>query len=101
MIKTYDIRITEEAMSDEKALFRYICETVHAPLTAQRYIAGLKRTILQLEYSAGAHPVDQDLSKVLGLKVHRINYKQVAIIYTIDESVVYIHHIIPQKMVIL
>ena len=99
-MKTYDIRITEEAMQDEKILFHHICEKVHAPLTAQRYITGLRKTILQLEYSAGAHPVDKDLSKVLGMKVYRVYYKQVAIIYTIEGNLVYIHHLIPQKMVI-
>lgn len=99
-MKTYDIRFTEQGMQDEKILFYHICEKVHAPLTAQRYISGLRKAILQLEYSAGVHPVDEDLSKVLGLKVYRIYYKQVAIIYTIEENLVYIHHIIPQKMVI-
>ena len=70
-MKTYDIRFTEQGMQDEKILFYHICEKVHAPLTAQRYISGLRKAILQLEYSAGVHPIDEDLSKVLGLKERR------------------------------
>ena len=99
-MRTYNISITEEAMQEEQALFRYLCEEVHAPLTAKRYIAGLRAAIKKLERTAGSLAVDWKLTRQVGFTVRRTNYKNVAIVYSIEENNVYIHHIIPQKMVI-
>ena len=98
-MKKYVVRLTEEAKQDRKSLAHFIKEEVHAPLTAKLYMQGLKEEILRLEQSAGALAVDEDLSRQLGTEVRQTHYKNMAIIFSVEE-VVYIHHIIPQKMVI-
>jgi hypothetical protein len=38
---------------------------------------------------------DSDFGKIYGANVKRINYKKMAILFTVFENVVYIHRIIP------
>ena len=99
-MKKYNIKLTEQAKQERKSLARFIKDEVHAPLTAKRYMLGLENEIKKLENSAGALAVDEDLSRQLRMEVRRANYKNMAIIYTIEEDTVYVHHIIPQKMVV-
>jgi len=99
-MKKYDVKLTEQAKQDRKSLARFIREEAHAPLTAKRYMLGLKEEIKKLENSAGALAVDEDLSRRFGIEVRRTNYKNVAVIYSVDGETAYVHRIIPQKMVI-
>ena len=99
-MKKYDVKLTEQAIQDRKSLARFIREEAHAPLTAKRYMLGLKEKIKKLENSAGALAVDEDLSRRFGIEVRRTNYKNVAVIYSVDGETAYVHRIIPQKMVI-
>ncbi len=99
-MRKYDIKLTEEAKQNRKSLARFIKEEVQAPLTAKRYMLGLEEEIKKLENSAGSLAVDEELSRQIGIEVRQTHYKKVAIIYSIEDDMVYIHHIIPQKMVI-
>ena len=99
-MKKYNIKLTEEAKQERKSLAYFIKEEVHAPLTAKRYMLDLEKEIKKLENSAGALAVDEDLSRQLGIEVRRTNYKNMAIIFSVDEENAYVHHIIPQKMVV-
>ena len=100
-MRKYDVMLTEEAKQDRKSLARFIKEEVHAPLTAKRYMLGLEEEIKKLESSAGSLAVDEELSRQIGMEVKRTNYKNMAIIYSVEGEKVYVHHIIPQKMVVL
>ena len=93
--------LTEEAKQDRKSLARFIKEEVHAPLTAKRYMLGLEEEIKKLENSAGSLAVDEELSRQIGMEVKRTHYKNVAIIFSVEGEKAYVHHIIPQKMVVL
>jgi len=99
-MKKYTVKLTEEAKQERKSLARFIKEEVHAPLTAKRYLLGLEEEIKKLEYSAGSLAVDEDLSRQFGIEVRRTNYKNMAIIFSVEEETAYVHHIIPQKMVV-
>ena len=99
-MKKYDVKLTEQAKQDRKSLARFIREEAHAPLAAKRYMLGLKEEIKKLENSAGALAVDEDLSRRFGIEVRRTNYKNVAVIYSVDGETAYVHRIIPQKMMI-
>lgn len=99
-MKKYSVKVTEEAKRDRKSLARFIREEVHAPLTAKMYMQGLKKEIMRLENIAGALAVDENLSRQFGMEVHRTNYKNVTIIYSVEEETTYVHRIIPQNMVI-
>ena len=100
-MRKYDVMLTEEAKQDRKSLARFIKEEVHAPLTAKRYMFGLEEEIKNLENSAGSLAVDEELSRQLGIEVRRTNYKNMAIIFSVEGEKAYVHHIIPQKMVVL
>ncbi len=100
-MKKYEVRLTEDAKQDRKSLARFIKEEAKAPLTAKRYMLGLEEEIKKLEYSAGSLAVDEELSHLMGMEVRRTTYKNMAIIYSVDGDDAYVHHIIPQKMVIL
>ena len=100
-MRKYDVMLTEEAKQDRKSLARFIKEEVHAPLTAKRYMLGLEEEIKKLENSAGSLAVDEELSRQIGMEVKRTHYKNMAIIYSVEGEKVYVHHIIPQKMVVL
>ena len=100
-MRKYDVMLTEEAKQDRKSLARFIKEEVHAPLTAKRYMFGLEEEIKKLENSAGSLAVNEELSRQIGIEVRRTNYKNMAIIFSVEGEKVYVHHIIPQKMVVL
>lgn len=95
------MKLTEEAKQDRKSLARFIKEEVHAPLTAKRYMLGLEEEIKKLESSAGSLAVDEELSRQIGMEVKRTHYKNMAIIFSVEGEKAYVHHIIPQKMVVL
>lgn len=99
-MRKYIVKLTEEAIQERKSLARFIKEEVHAPLTAKRYMLGLEEEIKKLENSAGSLAVDEELSRQLGMEVRRANYKNMAIILSVEEETAYVHHIIPQKMVV-
>ena len=100
-MRKYEVKLTEEAKQDRKSLARFIKEEVHAPLTAKRYMLGLEEEIKKLENSAGSLAVDEELSRQIGMEVKRTHYKNMAIIFSVEGEKVYVHHIIPQKMVVL
>lgn len=100
-MRKYDVMLTEEAKQDRKSLVRFIKEEVHAPLTAKRYMLGLEEEIKKLENSAGLLAVDEELSRQIGMEVKRTHYKNMAIIFSVEGEKAYVHHIIPQKMVVL
>ena len=99
-MRKYEVKLTEEARQDRKSLARFIREEAKAPLTAKRYMLGLEEEIKKLEYSAGSLAVDEELSRQFGIEVRRTTYKNMAIIYSVESDKAYVHHIIPQKMVI-
>ena len=100
-MRKYEVKLTEEAKQDRKSLARFIKEEVHAPLTAKRYMLGLEEEIKKLENSAGSLAVDENLSRRFGIEVRRTNYKNVTVIYSVEGQTAYVHHIIPQKMVVV
>ena len=99
-MKKYVVRLTEEAKQDRKSLAHFIKEEVHAPQTAKSYMLGLKEEIRRLETCAGSIAVDEDLSRQLGIEVRRTKYKNMAIIFSVEDEMAYVHHIVPQRMII-
>ena len=45
--------------------------------------------------------VDDELSRQIGMEAKRTHYKNMAIIFSVEGEKAYVHHIIPQKMVVL
>ena len=95
-MKNYSVRISDNAFSDVENLKFIIAEKYKSPLTAKRYIQGVIDHINSLSVSADSYPISalKSLSKY-GKSVRRINYKKMAIIYTIHKNLVLIQRIIP------
>ena len=99
-MKKYEVKYTTQSVEDMDSVFRYIAEESQAPLTAKRYMEGIKKEADRLKVSAAVIAVDEELSRQMGMEVKRTHYKNVSIIFSVEGNIAYIHHIVPQKMII-
>lgn len=96
----YRIVYSPEANNDIVELTNVITYDYSAPLTAFRYVQGLKETIELLTKFPKSYPLQTRTSlSRYGQNVRRINYKRMAIIYTVHGNIVYIHRIIPASII--
>jgi len=98
MIK-YHIELSDEALEDIENLENVIIYKFKAPLTAVKYLTELRDEIKLLSHTADALPFysQPNLIEKCGLYTKRINYKEVAVIFAIFDTTVYIHCINHQK----
>ena len=96
----FAILLTTEAKDDLQALRKAIEETYQAPITAKRYVTDLGTKMQWLANGADYFPIVPELSYQYGYDVRRLNFKKMAILYTIEGNNVYILRIIPQSLVI-
>ena len=94
------IEYLEQAKEDIELLNDYIENQCHAPLTALRYIEGLRGRIQWLRNNADLFPIVPELSLLMGYPIRRLNYEKMAVLYSIEDDIVNIHRIMPQSMII-
>ena len=95
-----EVKMTDAALYDLFELDYIIRQVYQAPLTAKRYISGLKAQIQKLSFTADLKVVQLSLSEEYGKEIRRENYKEMAILFSIEnDEKVYVHRIISQKMV--
>ena len=99
-MRHFEISLTSKALSDVDKLRFAIVFKYRAPLTAKRYLKGLNDLIQSLKIGADSIKVDEELSKQYRLDIRRVNYKEMAILYSVEGNIVYIHRIMPQSMII-
>jgi plasmid stabilization system protein ParE len=94
-MNSYLIKYSSTELRDIDELFHVIANQYKAPLSAFKYVQGLKDTISQLKRHPDALQLNHHKSfEKYGPTVRRINYKRMAIIYDISENAVYIHRIL-------
>lgn len=99
-MKKFKIVYSKEAVSDLQKLSDVIMYKYKAPLTAVRYLDGLQKEIKRLSHTADPLPYSsRPALRKYGQNTKRINYKQMAIIFAIYGSIVYIHRIIPANAI--
>lgn len=99
-MKKYHIEYAEVAEKDIDTLFNVIVYDYKAPLTAFRYVEGLIDTINELSRTGDIYTNCTTISvEKYGQNLKRINYKKMAIFYSIYEEIVYIHRIVPSSIV--
>ena len=100
-MKQYTVVILPTAANDIESLGNVIKYDYKAPLTAFKYVQGLLDVIKSLKYSAGIFSVQPhpSLTDAYGTFVRRVNYKKMAILYTIHTDTVYILRVIPQSTI--
>ena len=99
-MKRFEIFLSGKAQSDVDKLRFAIVFKFRAPLTAKRYLNGLNKKMRSLEIGADAIQVDEELSKQSGFDIRRTYYKEMTILYTIEDVNVYIVRIMPQSLII-
>ena len=52
-----------------------------------------------LSVGADAIQIDDELSAQYGIEIRRVNYKEMAILYSIEDNMVYVHRIMPQSLI--
>jgi len=93
---TYTIEYSKQAEIDIEKLYNIIATEYKAPHTAFRYVQGLIDTINSLKHHADVYAFyNSNFVKQYGNNVKRVNYKKMAVLFTIFQKTVYIHRIIP------
>ena len=101
-MKKYKIVYSNDAVNDLENLSNVIMYKYKAPLTAVRYLNGLQKEIKRLSVIADALPYQlREPFLKYGQNTKRINYKEMAIIFAIYGSIVYIHRIIPASTIVI
>lgn len=99
-MKQFQIVVSEEAKSDIDNLFNFIVTEYKSELTANRYINGLENRIQSLSQSADIYQIQTSpYFTKFGDNIRRINYKKMAIIYSIYGHYVYIHQIVASSLI--
>ena len=81
-----NIYYSKLAEKDIDGLFDFIVKEYKSPLTAARYIQGIYDEISKLSTQARIHKVETgSFYRQFGFAVRRINYKKMAIIYSVIE----------------
>lgn len=94
-MKTYKVRFSKTARDDMRVLFDYIVLTYKSYNTANSYQQGLLLVINGLKKHAEVfHTMKGKYVILYGSNVRRINYKKMAIIYTVHGNTVLIRRVL-------
>jgi len=100
-MKKYRIIVENEAQGDLYEYVHFIHSEYKMPLTAVRHLAGIRKEIKKLETDAEIYAVCSNCSlQKYGNNVRRVDFKRMAIIYTVNENVVSVKKILPASMII-
>ena len=99
MMTRREVKMTDSALYDLFDLDYAIRQEFQAPLTAGRYLTDLKKQIKSLSRIAELRVVQPALSLEYGFDIRRLNFKKMAILYSIEENIVIVHRIIPQNLI--
>ncbi|MDR3266522.1 MAG: type II toxin-antitoxin system RelE/ParE family toxin [Tannerella sp.] len=94
-MKNFNIAISEEAFADAAKLAHYIKYDLKSPLTADNYMKEIDDAIQKLSFHADSVGANEYIQTMFGSNVRHITFKKMAIIFFIEEDVVYILRIIP------
>ncbi len=97
----FKVVLSEEANDDLSEYIRFIKDVYKAPMTAEKHYVEIFELLRKLENFAqvSAPARQKSLLNKYGLGVRRINYKNMAIIYTIHSNIVYVRRIMPQSLI--
>lgn len=99
-MKRYDIDISPIARQDINDLSDAIMYQYKSFNTAIKYIDGLFDEMKSLRFAAESlQPQTQPYYQRYGLFVYRVNYKKMAIIYTVHNRLVVIERVVPASLI--
>jgi len=95
----YKVFFSTEADYDMLELEYYIRNELKSPITAAKYLNDLNATILKLEVYANAIGFNKYVQEQFGANARHINFKKMAIIYFIEDDIVFIKRVIPASLI--
>jgi plasmid stabilization system protein ParE len=96
----YSIVYSDDSKDDLIDLFNVITFEYKSPVTAKRYIQGLKDTIFSLSKNAESFSIQTRKSlQQYGPSPRRLNYKRMTIIYNVINGIVYIRRVIASNTI--
>ena len=101
-MRNYEIKITDKAFQDIENVHDYIAYELFEPITADKYIRGIYDAIKHLSYYGMSIAVSEKeaLLSQYGSSVRNINYKKMAIIYTVDNNEIIIQRIMAGALIL-
>ena len=101
-MRKHVVRITDTALQDIENVHDYIAYELFEPITADKYIRGIYDAIKHLSlYGSNVAVSERDfLLLQYGATVRNINYKKMAVIYTIENEEVIIHRIVAATLIL-
>jgi len=96
------VRITDIALQDIENVHDYIAYELFEPITADKYIRGIYDTIKHLSFYGAIVAVSERDFLLLqyGSTVRNINYKKMAIIYTLENEEIIIQRILAATLIL-
>ena len=96
------VKITDTALQDIENVHDYIAYELFEPMTADKYIRGIYDAIKHLSfYGTNVAVSERDsLLSQYGSTVRNINYKKMAVIYTVDNKKIIIQRIVAAALIL-
>ena len=96
----YKVKMSVDANADFGNYLDYIIYECDAPMTAAKHKAEILDALLELKKNPYINPIRHNESlREFGMNVRRVNYKKMAILYTIHDDVVYVHRILASSLI--
>ena len=100
MSETYDLIVSEDAKDDISEYIDYITFTCDAPETGKKHYLGLRAALKKIQKYPEINPIRNTASlQQYGPNVRRVNFKKMAIIYTINGDIVFIRRVIASSLI--
>ena len=97
----YEVVISDVADSDFADYLEVIINEYKSLDTATKHYDGIMKTIRELRKNPFVNAIRDNVSlRKYGYGIRRVNFQKMAIIYTVYESTIYIHRIMPASMII-
>jgi len=97
----YKLIITDSAQEDIDQYIDTIIYTYDAPMTAKKHYDDLYNVFRKIEQYPMKNPIRYSSSLLqYGYNVRRVNYKKMAILYTVNGHNVYVHRVIAGSLLI-
>ena len=96
------VRITDTALQDIENIHDYIAYELFEPITADKYIREIYNVIKHLSFYGASIAVSERDYLLLqyGTTVRNINYKKMAIVYTVENNKIIIQRIMAAALIL-
>jgi len=96
----YKLIITDSAQEDIDQYIDTIIFTYNAPITAKKHYDDLYAILRKIEQYPLANSIRYNSSLLqYGYNVRRVNYKKMAILYTVNEHNIYVHRVVAGNLI--